>query len=157
MSAADCNRAHKGCWWCTGCPAMHIGYSNDIFHDYNLGNNSLEPKILPRLYFLPIGPSNTIFHDYNFTIFLSCLGTFYKQILHNSVFFWERPLIFWQKTQFLWGDEGNGTVPVLYSFLRCFSSLFPKTCPTLEPGQCTFCIGSLRFANLRCEKVSSTL
>ena len=40
------NRTHKGCR-CTGCPAMHIGPSNDILPDSNFGNNNT------RVYFHP--------------------------------------------------------------------------------------------------------
>ena len=39
-------RTHKGCR-CTGCPAMHIGPSNDILPDSNFGNNNT------RVYFHP--------------------------------------------------------------------------------------------------------
>lgn len=57
------------------------------------------------------------------------------------------------KRESLWGDQGNGTVPVLYSFLWCFSSLFPfpKTGQLWSLGDALLALAG-GFAILRCEK-----
>ena len=80
------NRTHKGCR-CTGCPAMHIGPSNDILPDSNFSNNNMYQGLFPSICLsLHIALSQTVWSLIFWQQYQTFVGPHWKMdTLHRCV------------------------------------------------------------------------